>query len=245
MLNGCPRKNARRSVPDTLKDIYYAEKQILKTLPKMAKAAQSPELKKAFEAHRDETEGHVERLTEVFELIGKAPRGKTCDAILGIIEKSGADAVHPGYGFFSENTDFARAITAMGVTFIGPPPEAIEVMGDKVSSRRAAEAAGVAGVPGTTEFLESADEVVAFGNEHGWPIAIKAAYGGGGRGMRVVQSRGDPGLTHRALRRRLALLRREERLRSQHLQRDGAFQPLVPRCHTIPMPPVPSSETRM
>lgn len=72
---------------DTLKDIYYAEKQILKTLPKMAKAAQSPELKKAFETHRDETEGHVDRLTEVFELIGKAPRGKTCDAILGIIEE--------------------------------------------------------------------------------------------------------------------------------------------------------------
>jgi ferritin-like metal-binding protein YciE len=75
---------------DTLKDIYYAEKQILKTLPKMAKAAQSPDLKKAFETHRDETEGHVERLTEVFELIGKAPRGKTCDAILGIIEEGKA-----------------------------------------------------------------------------------------------------------------------------------------------------------
>ena len=75
---------------DTLKDIYYAEKQILKTLPKMAKAAKAPELKKAFETHRDETEGHVERLTEVFELIGKAPRGKTCDAILGIIEEGKA-----------------------------------------------------------------------------------------------------------------------------------------------------------
>jgi ferritin-like metal-binding protein YciE len=72
---------------DTLKDIYYAEKQILKTLPKMAKAATSPELKQAFQTHRDETEGQIERLSEVFDLIGKAPRGKTCDAILGIIEE--------------------------------------------------------------------------------------------------------------------------------------------------------------
>lgn len=72
---------------DTLKDIYYAEKQILKALPKMAKAASSPELKQAFQTHRDETETHVERLGDVFEAIGKAPRGKTCDAILGIIEE--------------------------------------------------------------------------------------------------------------------------------------------------------------
>ena len=81
---------------DMLKDVYYAEKQILKALPKMAKAAQSPELKKAFETHREETEGHVERLGEVFELIGKAPRGKTCDAILGIIEEG--KAVIEDYG---------------------------------------------------------------------------------------------------------------------------------------------------
>ncbi|MGO4175772.1 ferritin-like domain-containing protein [Bosea sp. RAF48] len=72
---------------DTLKDIYYAEKQILKALPKMARAASSPEVRKAFETHRDETETHVERLAEVFELLGKAPRGKTCDAILGIIDE--------------------------------------------------------------------------------------------------------------------------------------------------------------
>lgn len=72
---------------DTLKDIYYAEKQILKALPKMARAAASPEVKKAFETHRDETETHVERLAEVFEILGKAPRGKTCDAILGIIDE--------------------------------------------------------------------------------------------------------------------------------------------------------------
>ncbi len=108
--------------------------------------------------------------------------------ILEVIERSGADGVHPGYGFFSENTDFSRAVTDAGATFIGPPPEAIEVMGDKVSSRIAAQKAGVQGVPGTTEFLTSPDEIVAFGNEHGWPVAIKAAYGGGGRGMRVVEN---------------------------------------------------------
>jgi acetyl-CoA/propionyl-CoA carboxylase biotin carboxyl carrier protein len=131
---------------------------------------------------------HVRLADEAYALGGQtaAESYLNTEAILGIVEKSGADAVHPGYGFFSENTDFARAITDRGVTFIGPPPEAIEVMGDKISSRLAAEKAGVSGVPGRSEALGSPDEVTAFGNEFGWPVAIKAAYGGGGRGMKVV-----------------------------------------------------------
>ncbi len=136
---------------------------------------------------------HVRMADEAYALGGEtaAESYLNTEAILRAIEQSGADGVHPGYGFFSENTDFARAITDLGVTFIGPPPEAIEVMGDKISSRLAAEKAGVAGVPGRSEPLTSPDEVVSFGEEHGWPVAIKAAYGGGGRGMKVVASAAD------------------------------------------------------
>ncbi len=133
---------------------------------------------------------HVRLADEAYALGGQtaAESYLNTEAILNAIRQSGADAVHPGYGFFSENPDFARAITAMGVAFIGPPPEAIDVMGDKVSSRKAALEGGAPIVPGTTEFAKDAQEIADFGTANGWPVAIKAAFGGGGRGMKVVRS---------------------------------------------------------
>jgi len=133
---------------------------------------------------------HVRLADEAYALGGQtvAESYLNTEAILDSIRKSGADAVHPGYGFFSENADFARRITAEGVAWIGPPPEAIDEMGDKVSSRLAAQRGGAPIVPGTTAFAEGPGEIRAFGEQYGWPVCIKAAFGGGGRGMKVVQS---------------------------------------------------------
>ncbi len=133
---------------------------------------------------------HVRLADEAYALGGQTAAESYIDAdkVLDVIERSGAEAVHPGYGFFSENSDFAQRITDLGVTFIGPPPSAIDVMGDKISARLAAEKVGVHGVPGTTDIITDPQQVKDFGAEYGYPIAIKAAYGGGGRGMKVVAS---------------------------------------------------------
>jgi acetyl-CoA/propionyl-CoA carboxylase biotin carboxyl carrier protein len=138
----------------------------------------------------DRNAAHTRYADEAYALGGQtaAESYLNTEAIIDAIRQSGADGVHPGYGFFSENADFARAVTAAGVTWIGPPPEAIEIMGDKISSRLAAQRSNVAGVPGTTTPITDPSEILAFGEEFGYPIAIKAAYGGGGRGMKVVTS---------------------------------------------------------
>ena len=134
---------------------------------------------------------HVDLADEAWN-IGPPPAAESYlnqDRILEVAEASGAAAVHPGYGFLSENADFAEAVVAAGLTWVGPPAAAIEKMGDKISSRRAAEDAGVAGVPGTFEPLTALDEIEDFIGEHGFPIVIKAAHGGGGRGLKVVTDR--------------------------------------------------------
>lgn len=108
--------------------------------------------------------------------------------ILDVAKRAKADAVHPGYGFLAENPGFAAAVQEAGLIWIGPPPEAIRIMGDKVSARKAAAKAGVMSVPGSPEPIKSPREIEKFARKHGWPVALKAAHGGGGRGFRVVRS---------------------------------------------------------
>ena len=136
---------------------------------------------------------HVRLADEAYALGGQtaAESYLRTDAIMDAILQSGADAVHPGYGFLSENGDFAKAVAEQGTIFIGPPPEAISVMGDKISAREAAEKVGVLSVPGATDPVTETSQVEAFAKEHGYPVAVKAAYGGGGRGMKVINEGDD------------------------------------------------------
>jgi acetyl-CoA carboxylase biotin carboxylase subunit len=126
--------------------------------------------------------------------VGPAPSRESylrIDRILDAAKKTGAEAIHPGYGFLAENASFARACRDAGITFIGPSPESIEAMGSKTESRQRMQAAGVPVVPGLTEAVASADEIVDFARGAGYPIMIKASAGGGGKGMRLVEKEAD------------------------------------------------------
>ena len=127
-------------------------------------------------------------------LLGPGPPAESYlnqERIVEVARRAGAEAVHPGYGFLAENASFARAVEAAGLTWIGPPPAAIEAMGSKTEARERMRAAGVPIIPGTTEAVDSAGEVARLGDELGWPIAIKASAGGGGKGFRVVRGAGE------------------------------------------------------
>jgi acetyl-CoA/propionyl-CoA carboxylase, biotin carboxylase, biotin carboxyl carrier protein len=132
---------------------------------------------------------HVRTADEAFALGGTTPGDSylVIDKVIDAAKRSGADAVHPGYGFLSENADFAQAVLDAGLTWIGPSPQAIRDLGDKAVARHIAERAGAPLVAGTKDPVSGSDEVVAFAEEHGLPIAIKAVYGGGGRGMKIAR----------------------------------------------------------
>jgi len=142
------------------------------------------------------------------------------EKLIGIATRSGADAVHPGYGFLAENADFAEAVIGAGLTWIGPSPQAIRDLGDKVTARHIAQRAGAPLVPGTAEPVSGPDEVVAFARQHGLPVAIKAAFGGGGRGLKVARTLEEiPALFESATREAVAAFGRGECFVERYLDR--------------------------
>jgi acetyl-CoA/propionyl-CoA carboxylase biotin carboxyl carrier protein len=165
---------------------------------------------------------HVEVADEAFALGGSSAAETYLDIakIIDVAKRAGADAVHPGYGFLSENADFAQAVIDAGLTWIGPPPDAIRSLGDKVSARHIAARAGAPQVPGTPDPVSNADEVIAFAQEHGLPIAIKAAFGGGGRGLKVARTIEEiPELYDSAVREAVAAFGRGECFVERYLDR--------------------------
>lgn len=144
-------------------------------------------------ADQDRDAMHVRLADEAYALDGttSAETYLVIDKLLSIARRSGADAVHPGYGFLAENAEFARAVIAAGLTWIGPSPDAIERLGDKVSARHVAEKVGAPLAPGTLNPVADASEVLDFVDIHGLPVAIKAAFGGGGRGLKVARTRDE------------------------------------------------------
>jgi acetyl-CoA/propionyl-CoA carboxylase, biotin carboxylase, biotin carboxyl carrier protein len=144
----------------------------------------------AIYADTDRDALHVRLADEAFTLGGSTPGESylAVDKILDVATRSGADAVHPGYGFLAENAGFAQAVLDAGLIWIGPPPAAIDSLGDKVKARHIAQRAGAPLVAGTSDPVADADEIIEFAKEHGLPVAIKAAYGGGGRGLKVART---------------------------------------------------------
>ena len=141
----------------------------------------------------DRTAPHVAMADSAVRL-GPAPARESyllVPAILEAAKKTGATLIHPGYGFLAENAGFARACAEAGLTFVGPPPDAIETMGSKTVSRRLMEAAGVPVVPGTTGAASGPEELKDFARDAGYPVLLKAAAGGGGKGMRLVESESE------------------------------------------------------
>lgn len=142
-------------------------------------------------ANQDINAQHVKLADEAISLDGttSADTYLVIPKILAAAKRTGANAIHPGYGFLAENADFARAVADAGIIWIGPTPDAIERLGDKVSARHVAEKVGAPLAPGTINPVETADEILAFVDEHGLPVAIKAAFGGGGRGLKIARTR--------------------------------------------------------
>ncbi len=158
---------------------------------RVARAARDHGIKSiAIYSDEDRTSLHVATADEAYALNGLSAAETYLDQvkIIAIAKKSGADAIHPGYGFLSENADFADKVIAAGLIWIGPPPVAIRLLGDKVSARKIAAEVGAPLVAGTIDPVDTADEIVAFAKEHGLPVAIKAAHGGGGRGLKVART---------------------------------------------------------
>ena len=159
---------------------------------------------------------------EAYALDGDTPATSYLDftKVLGVAARSGADAVHPGYGFLSENADFAQAVGDAGLTWIGPPPSAIRALGDKVQARHIAAKVDAPQVPGTADPVAGDDEVLAFADEFGLPIAIKAAFGGGGRGLKVAWNRDEiPELYASAVREAVTAFGRGECFVERYLDR--------------------------
>ncbi|MEV7012441.1 biotin carboxylase N-terminal domain-containing protein, partial [Streptosporangium sp. NPDC051022] len=165
---------------------------------------------------------HVQMADEAHALGGRSPAETYLDIarLLAVAAASGADAVHPGYGFLAENAGFAQAVIDAGLTWIGPPPAAIVALGDKVRARHIAQKVGAPLVAGTAEPVAGAGQVVAFAAEHGLPIAIKAAYGGGGRGLKVARTLEEiPELFDSAVREAVAAFGRGECFVERYLDR--------------------------